>query len=507
MKLFNIILAAAVLFTFSSCGKFLEEYSQDLTYAKKTSDLDEILMGEGYMKIVDRTQSVVTLGNKDGFYFPWLHILDDDAEIDISYNSDSRESLMQFHLWGEYPYKKGNDIVSDETWARLYTHISVVNVVLKKTEQIDGSQVELERIKGECHFLRASFYYLLVNLYAKPYSATTASQDMGVPIKTSEYIEDKYFSRNSVAEVYDLIIKDLTTSIELLKGKTIKSIYRTNYFAAQGLLSRIYLYMEEYKKSVIAANEAMSGNYQLLDYRGLSKPDEYTNASTTYKNSPETIFSQGENIHVNISSGIMCPNMFHLSNNLMECYDAGDLRLTYSFYLDWNGSYFPVKLAQQEDGVVSSSFLIRLPEIMLNKAEALAIMGQDGEARELIDQLREKRFTADQFRKVDVAGGEALVNYIREERRRELAFECHRWFDLRRYGVNSKYPFTKEIVHDYLTINTETWAPYNAGSYKLNRYGAEPAYVLPIPKHVIEYNKGEIKDNEARPKREPFIKE
>lgn len=508
MKLLNIFFAAIVLFALSSCGNFLKEYSQDLTYANKPSDLDEILMGDGYMNIVDVTQSVVGLGNKDGFYFPWLHILDDDTKIDdIVYNTQSREDLMQFFLWGEYPYKKGYEIVPDDTWARLYTHISVANVVLKKAEQIEGSKEEIERIKGESHFLRASMYYLLINLYAKPYNVSTASQDMGVPIKTTEYIEDIYFTRNSVAEVYELILNDLTKAAELLKGKKHKSIYRANYYATQALLSRIYLYMEEYNKSVIAADEAMLGNYALLDYRTLNKPDDYTNISTTYKNSPETIFSQGENIHYNTSSGIVCPNMFTLSENLISCFDDGDLRLKFVYSINWKGNYFPVKFAKKEDGIVSSSFLIRLPEIMLNKAEALAIIGEEGKARELINELREARFSTEKFQQIPAIGGADLVQYIRDERRRELAFECHRWFDLRRYGANVKFPFTKEIVHDYYTYNMETYSSKYEGSYKLNKYGSEPAYVLPIPIHVIEYNKGSIKDNEARPVRTPFMKE
>lgn len=44
--------------------------------------------------------------------------------------------------------------------------------------------------------------------------------------------------------------------------------------------------------------------------------------------------------------------------------------------------------------------------------------------------------------------GEDLVNLIRDERRRELCFEGHRWFDLRRYAVNPKYPLTDyKIIH------------------------------------------------------------
>ena len=43
-----------ILFFLSSCNDFLEEYSQDMTYAKTAADLDEILIGVGYMKVPSR---------------------------------------------------------------------------------------------------------------------------------------------------------------------------------------------------------------------------------------------------------------------------------------------------------------------------------------------------------------------------------------------------------------------------------------------------------------------
>ena len=54
----NCIYVVLLLFFFSSCDSFLEEYSQDLTYAKTASDLDELLIGDGYMKIMD----IISLG-------------------------------------------------------------------------------------------------------------------------------------------------------------------------------------------------------------------------------------------------------------------------------------------------------------------------------------------------------------------------------------------------------------------------------------------------------------
>ena len=69
-------------------------------------------------------------------------------------------------------------------------------------------------------------YYYLVNFYAKPYAKATADTDLGVTIKTTEYIEDIYFTRNTVAEVYKQILEDLASAKRLLQGKKKKTVYR-----------------------------------------------------------------------------------------------------------------------------------------------------------------------------------------------------------------------------------------------------------------------------------------
>ena len=153
--------------------------------------------------------------------------------------------------------------------------------------------------------------------------------------------------------------------------------------------------------------------------------------------------------------------------------------------------------------MVSSECLIRLPEVLLNKAEALALIGKDVEARAVLERLREKRIVAANYTPVNYSGNE-LIHFIRDERRRELCFEGHRWFDLRRYAVNSRCPFQTEVLHDKYEVNAN-WEVEYQGTYRLKRYNENSAsYVLPIPQHVIEFNRGEIKDNDPRPEIEVF---
>lgn len=59
---------------------------------------------------------------------------------------------------------------------------------------------------------------MLVNLYAKPYSKETAGKDLGVPLNITEFIEDKYFSRDPVEKVYEQIVLDLKNAADNLAG-------------------------------------------------------------------------------------------------------------------------------------------------------------------------------------------------------------------------------------------------------------------------------------------------
>ena len=92
--------------------------------------------------------------------------------------------------------------------------------------------------------------------------------------------------------------------------------------------------------------------------------------------------------------------------------------------------------------------------------------------------------------------GGKLISFIRDERRRELCFEAHRWFDLRRYAVSSKYPERKSIKHTTYDKNGVL-----EGSYILDVYGKDPAWVLPIPGYEIVYNQGKLIDNPERKSR------
>ena len=99
--------------------------------------------------------------------------------------------------------------------------------------------------------------------------------------------------------------------------------------------------------------------------------------------------------------------------------------------------------------------------------------------------------------------GADLITFVREERERELCLEGHRWFDLRRYMVDQRYPFTTTIEH------TMSWFTTTNNRYDVLAYTryyrllpGDDAYTLNIPKTVRDFQLS-IGEN-PRPERLPF---
>ena len=108
-----------------------------------------------------------------------------------------------------------------------------------------------------------------------------------------------------------------------------------------------------------------------------------------------------------------------------------------------------------------------------------------------LNDLRKKRIRS--VKEIHFSGKE-LVEEIRNERYRELAFEGHRWYDLRRYSVCDRYPLEKVLRNTYTIYDESAWwsTPEQTFVYELKPN--DPAYTLPIPKEVLKFDEL-IKDN------------
>lgn len=146
---------------------------------------------------------------------------------------------------------------------------------------------------------------------------------------------------------------------------------------------------------------------------------------------------------------------------------------------------------------VSDVLMLRVAEGYLNMAEACAMLGDAG-ANTYLNALRRMRIGgyADQN-----YTGDELIGQVREERRKELCFEGHRWFDLRRYSVCSQLPFRKQIVHPFHTYNDD--GGYTGTRVFVLKENETNVWTFLIPETTIDFDRIPMENNE-RDSREPL---
>ena len=173
-------------------------------------------------------------------------------------------------------------------------------------------------------------------------------------------------------------------------------------------------------------------------------------------------------------------------NDLIKLYEPGDQRL-YAFFqqpiADKNGDYGDYRWAPTKhynNNIFSQA--LRTSEALLSVAEAYVQRGGDAnkaEALALVNLLRSHRFTPETFKELtlaDFATTAELLQFVRDERRRELCFEdIHRWADLRRYGCPS-------LTHVY-------YASSNAAPEVYVLQQGDRNYTLELPIEERDFNK------------------
>lgn len=509
IKSVMLTLAALAATGLCSCSSFLKEYSQDLAKVESWKDLDEVLLGDCYMQSSRIYVEGYTVYRDEGDNYDILHLMSDEMKESSEYYKQDSYSYAKgkfaFSTWQqdtgideEFKYVGGDNVYWDNTYDKINVANMVISLIDEQPESGADDHANKERVKGEAHFLRAAYYFLLVNLYAKPYAPATASTDKGVPVKLTEYVEDTEFERASVAEVYAQILSDLNVAEQCLQGKGRKSVYHADETAVHLLQSRVYLYMQNWDKAIEYAQKTLNEQNSLLDLHTKNAGE-----NCIYKDSPETIFTMGGyEIAVEFADGSYDDPGYLVSDDMVSLYKDNDLRSTLYIGESYNNAIPNVfiKFNGQENhwgtmADVSSSFLLRTPEAYLTLAEASAYNGDEQTAREALRQFLRTRMETT----VDVnESGNSLIQLIRDERAREFLLEGHRWFDLRRYTVNTVYPWSKAIehVHNYYANSKFDHADY----YRLEENDA--AYTLPIPREIRSFQNS--LGNNERPDRKAF---
>ncbi len=517
MKLRNIIYIGLASLALNSCD-FLDEYSQDQAYISKWQDLNELLIGDCYIPC-NSTANFHSYSNLGMF----LHLLADEMdERNGSANGsslwDEKYQTFAYHTWQHRTGLKetyaGDYYLENIAWTRLYRSINIANNILKSSEELPmNTQEEIagyNKVRGEAHFLRAFYYFWLTNVYGQPYDPKTADEKLGVPLKTSEEVLDIKYQRNTVQECYERIVADLVEAEKELTayGLSQPSIYRADSVAAQLLLARTYLYMQNWDMAEKYVRKVVKNHPDLQNIN--TNKDRHMK-----KTNPENIFSMGgddlpgfltdqyqayqvhkEHYSIYTDNDLRQKNWYYTYNTYTglskrpehsqyaETYKQTDKEYTYFCYYGLCGL-----LSAGERSDVSSLFWLRSSEAYFILAEALAYQGKTEEALEVLNTQRAARYYPNSAELSKTYTEEELVNEIRLERRKEFAFEGHRWFDLRRYRVCEKYPSKISITHTHTYyIDRGEEEMIETHIFKLNEEDA--SWTVPIPTEVLEFNTG-----------------
>ena len=362
-----------------------------------------------------------------------------------------------------YPDFSVNSIGSGLTrWGPHYDTINEVNTVLS---QIDDLEVEAsnpqairDRIKGEAFFLRAINYFDLARAKGYEPGREVNGFDLAVIIRTepTETVEDADFrARSTNREVYDLVVSDLQQAITLLDGTARGSKNFASVAAAQALLARVQLYQSNWAAAEAAATAALAqSSASLVD---ASADESALVAAFTGTTNPESIFeviltpsTDGNVTGVNASlQSLTDPTRGGFfdavpTDDLVAAHEEGDARLALYSQATVAGETLPYirkyvgAVAQDVDPVP----VFRVSEMLLILAEARAEQGNTAGALEALNTLRNARGLGDS----DAASAGEIVDAVLAERRVELAFEGHRFFDLKRRGLDIPKPQLGSVI-------------------------------------------------------------
>lgn len=416
MKKIILSLITLSLFTFSSCNEEFLEYepSNSSAVGENTITNEQQLTG-ALLGVYDALQSNNAYGN---YYISANEMLSDNGFVMLS-NSNR---LMDFY---RYTHAISNGGSISNMWTIGYRAIARANFVISFDGKVTGSSVAGSI--AEARALRALTLFNLVNFYARPYG--TINQDLGIPLPKA-FETDLQIGRSSVGEVYDEIISELLLAANNIQNTTNT---RLNIDAINGLLSRVYLYKKDYAKSIeyadkVLANRSLITKENVVNYY---KEPTQNNGETLFAIDFNALDNPGANDAIGATWSI--GGRYEDTAATSEFYNlisSTDIRKDlYLFRNDTNDNpkpYMVKKFGSDDQDVV----VIRTTEVLLNKIEALYYTNPTSALTELNNWVTAYRDASYSF----TGTGQALLDEILKQRRIELAFEGHRYFDMNRYS-------------------------------------------------------------------------
>lgn len=326
----------------------------------------------------------------------------------------------------QYNYTmSSSDGIASEMWSTGYRGIMRANRVIDA--DVTGGNVA--SVKAEAYAIRALTYFKLVNIFAKPY--TDDPNALGVPL-VLHYDPYNLPSRSKVSEVYQQIVSDLKTAFQSAPAYVNSS--RFSKYSIEALLAKVYLYMGDKTNAKAAAVDVINNSgFTLVTPASY---DGYWSNPAYRTDKVETLFEVDADV-INNNGFDDYAGMYYngytdiyASQQLYDLYSATDVRKSVMQQGTTKGGLpaivvtkFPNALNSDRDNIK----VIRLSEVYLIAAEAS--LPNEADALMYLNALMAKRDPS--FAGYSSTGA-ALLNDIVNERRKELAFEGDRLYDLNR---------------------------------------------------------------------------
>ncbi|MBS1564220.1 MAG: RagB/SusD family nutrient uptake outer membrane protein, partial [Bacteroidetes bacterium] len=369
-----------------------------------------------------------------------VQYVDSSSQMTSLLGSDYYGYVTNSYRWLPDIYPIGGSYYQDYNWNNMYNAVTNANIVINEVPNAsDGTKAEKDAIIAEALVHRADAYLCLVNTYAKPYNASTAATDLGVPLVLIQTTSQS-LNRASVQATYNQILADLKKALLSLPAT---QVYNTlpSKPSAFGELARCYLYMNQYDSAAVYADSALKYRSTLNDLGPIT-----TLSSATYpvrKSDPEVLLSKTPYYNVTAYS----PYAMRLSDTLLSLLGTKDQRYNLfttapstisSLYTTAGGRFFYKDRAIGETRNTGPS----VPEMMLIKAEAYARKGDAANAMTWVNNLRVKRFKPADYVPLTATGtADALLKVI-QEREREFFCRMLRWWDMRRLKSEAAFQTT-----------------------------------------------------------------
>ncbi|MCB0568544.1 MAG: RagB/SusD family nutrient uptake outer membrane protein [Phaeodactylibacter sp.] len=478
MKPHIILLSFISMLAVFSCEDFLELEPVSQSIAVGNTNADSV-----YFKSASEVEAALAGAYSDfkNEYYQLDYYVNGDAQADDAYAGGDNPDNFQID---DYKLDATNRNVSRD-WAYLYSTVGKTNTILNNIDALTDpglSDTRREEIIGEAAFIRAFMYFQLVQLWGDVPLQLQEVKSISAD-KLDEIYSIIFPARTPEDEVYAQIIADLETALPRVRTTAEHKGYVTTG-AVNAMLAKVYATQEPHDWTKVRqyCDAVIAGGYSLLpDYNQL-----WDNAN---ENSAESIFeinynggSSDGNWGTKIFRGLDWKKFNLPSNDLVAAFDAENDQIRKNasiIFLDvsgkWSDPHWPQtqypfinKWHNFQEGSDQNYIFIRLADILLLKAEALNELGSQSEAAALVDQIRGR---------VNLPGTTASTQAelrlaIEKERRLELAFEGHRWFDLKRTGR------AIEVMNNAKGVNGE-----NLG------YNLTPEHLLwPIPQAELDKN-------------------